>query len=97
MPRRSNVCVTVDTLVIDKTGTLTLGMPALTDFVPRAFQKMKHSHSSPAWNALSEHPVASAIVEGAEDAWPDHRGRSGHFDAVTGLGVQAESMASACW
>jgi len=78
----------VDTLIVDKTGTLTMGKPKLTDTVALG--------SLPAADILSlvaalergsEHPLAEAIVEGAE-AQGAPRQEAVDFDAVTGKGVQ---------
>ena len=56
----------VDTLVIDKTGTLTEGKPKLTDFqvVPGFFEDEVLSLLA-SLEKSSEHPLASAIIEGA--------------------------------
>lgn len=78
----------VDTIIVDKTGTLTLGRPELTNVV--AFSNLASDNVLMLAAALelgSEHPLAEAIVEGA-------RGRglklpkADHFEAVTGKGVQ---------
>jgi Cu+-exporting ATPase len=79
----------LDTIVLDKTGTVTAGKPALTDIHPTG------EHDEPTLLALvaaaespSEHPLAAAIVTGARDRGLDLSGVSG-FDSVTGKGVQA--------
>lgn len=77
----------VDTLIVDKTGTLTEGRPRLTDLV--AAEGITQ-HDLLAFAAGlekgSEHPLAEAIVEGARERGvkiPD----VGGFEAVTGKGV----------
>ncbi|HRL78522.1 MAG TPA: copper-translocating P-type ATPase, partial [Candidatus Accumulibacter phosphatis] len=79
----------IDTLVVDKTGTLTLGHPALTDFVAEGIADDEALALVAGVEQLSEHPIGLAIVEGAK-----MRGltpaRAGAFEAVNGLGVQAE-------
>ncbi|RTL96188.1 MAG: heavy metal translocating P-type ATPase, partial [Hyphomicrobiales bacterium] len=77
----------VDTLIVDKTGTLTEGKPRLTDVV--AVQGIEESELLGLAAALekgSEHPLAEAIVEGAAG-----RGvklaDAGDFEAITGKGV----------
>lgn len=77
----------VDTLIVDKTGTLTEGRPKLTDVV--AVEGMVEDELLALAAALekgSEHPLAEAIVEGAGE-----RGLkiadAGGFEAVTGKGV----------
>ena len=79
----------IDTVVVDKTGTLTLGHPALTDFVAEGVPENEALALVAGVEQLSEHPIGLAIVEGAKA-----RGltppAAGAFDAVNGLGVQAE-------
>ena len=77
----------VDTLIIDKTGTLTEGKPALTDAV--SFGTIPEDTLLAAAAALeraSEHPLAEAIVAGAE-ARGLTLGTGAAFEAVTGKGV----------
>jgi P-type Cu+ transporter len=78
----------IDTLVVDKTGTLTLGRPALTNFLCDGIPEREALALVAAAEQPSEHPIATAIVEGAKArglAMPPAR----DFDAVNGLGVQA--------
>ncbi|TKS58716.1 MAG: copper-translocating P-type ATPase [Nitrospira sp.] len=79
----------IDTVVVDKTGTLTLGHPALTDFVAEGMPEHDALALVAAVEQLSEHPIGLAIVEGAKA-----RGltlpSAGAFDAANGLGVQAD-------
>ena len=79
---------TIDTLIVDKTGTLTMGKPKLTDTV--ALGDVTETDLLSLAAALergSEHPLAEAIVEGAE-AQGAPRQEATDFDAVTGKGVQ---------
>ena len=78
----------IDTLVVDKTGTLTLGRPALTDFACEGIDEAEALALVAGVEQLSEHPIATAIVEGAKarGALP---ARAEGFDAVNGLGVEA--------
>ena len=77
----------VDTLVIDKTGTLTEGKPkvAAIEAAP-GFDERTILQLSGSIERGSEHPLAAAIVAGAEE-----RGISfaaaGHFQSFTGKGV----------
>ncbi|RWQ67881.1 heavy metal translocating P-type ATPase [Mesorhizobium sp.] len=77
----------VDTLIVDKTGTLTEGRPRLTDVV--AAEGVTEDDLLALAAGLekgSEHPLAEAIVEGARERGveiPD----AGGFEAVTGKGV----------
>jgi P-type Cu+ transporter len=79
----------IDTVLVDKTGTLTLGRPALTDFAAEGMPESEALALAAAIEQPSEHPIATAIVEGAKN-----RGltipRAAGFDAVNGLGVQGE-------
>jgi Cu+-exporting ATPase len=77
----------IDTLVVDKTGTLTEGKPRLTSAVPL-----------PGWNESdllrlagsiergSEHPIAAAIVDGAQQKNLNLSEPEG-FESITGKGV----------
>ena len=73
----------VDTLVVDKTGTLTLGKPKLTDVIPDEEHLLRLVASL---ERASEHPLAQAIVEGAAE-----RGIAlspvSDFFSMTGQGV----------
>jgi Cu+-exporting ATPase len=56
----------IDTLVCDKTGTLTLGKPKLVEVMPMAgFSSSELVRLSAALERGSEHPLAASIVEGA--------------------------------
>ncbi|MBO9455315.1 heavy metal translocating P-type ATPase [Paracoccus sp. R12_1] len=78
----------VDTLIVDKTGTLTMGKPKLTDTVTLGDVTETDLLSlAAALERGSEHPLAEAIVEGAE-AQGAPRQEATDFDAVIGKGVQ---------
>ena len=77
----------IDTLVVDKTGTLTLGKPKLVAVVPAGgFEEAEVLRLAAALEKGSEHPLAAAIVEGAQE-----RGltlsSSTDFASHTGKGV----------
>jgi Cu+-exporting ATPase len=77
----------VDTVVLDKTGTITRGEPELTDVVTFGETDEERMLARVAGvETLSEHPLAGAIVSGIED-----RGIEGvevtNFNSVTGKGV----------
>ena len=78
----------IDTLVVDKTGTLTLGRPALTDFLCEGISEGEALALVAGAEQPSEHPIATAIVEGAK-ARGVAPAATQNFDAVNGLGVQA--------
>jgi Cu+-exporting ATPase len=78
----------VNTLVVDKTGTLTLGRPQLVDLaVEPGITEDDALRLIASLERASEHPLAQAIVKGAED-----RGVAlqpvENFESVTGRGVQ---------
>ncbi len=77
----------VDTLIIDKSGTLTEGKPALTDALSfGAVPEDALLAAAAALERASEHPLAEAIVAGAE-ARGLTLGTGAAFEAVTGKGV----------
>lgn len=80
----------VDTLIVDKTGTLTEGRPGLTDVVTvGTWEEKQLLMLAASLERGSEHPLAEAIVAGAEDRGIELE-KVGNFDAVTGKGVVGE-------
>ncbi|HYO95813.1 MAG TPA: heavy metal translocating P-type ATPase [Polyangiaceae bacterium] len=78
----------VDTLVVDKTGTLTEGKPKLVGVVPAAgFDEATVLSLSAALERASEHPLAAAIVAGAAQRGLLLSAMSS-FESITGEGVQ---------
>jgi Cu+-exporting ATPase len=76
-----------DTLVIDKTGTLTEGRPKLTDLkAAPGVSEEDLLRWAASVEAASEHPLAHAIVAGAEERGVKPVAVSG-FDSITGGGV----------
>ena len=55
----------VDTVVLDKTGTLTTGKPGVTDILPGKLEEKKLLNLAAALEAKSEHPFAKTILEKA--------------------------------
>jgi P-type Cu+ transporter len=81
---------TVDTLVIDKTGTLTEGKPKLIAVEPQApFAADDVLALVAAVEAQSEHPLAQAIVAAATERGLKLGSVNG-FESQTGMGVSAE-------
>ncbi|MGE4545641.1 MAG: heavy metal translocating P-type ATPase [Pedobacter sp.] len=76
----------VNTLVVDKTGTLTEGKPKLVAVEAIGVEEDELLRLAASLERGSEHPLAAAIVQGAEE-----RGislaSSDHFESVTGKGV----------
>ena len=80
----------VDTLIVDKTGTLTRGKPKLTDtLVLGDISEADLLSLAAALERGSEHPLAEAIVDGAE-AVGAARQEATDFEAVTGKGVRGK-------
>lgn len=78
----------VDTVIVDKTGTLTQGRPKLTDVVVTGDQSESDVLAlAAALERGSEHPLAEAIVEGARERGLS-LGNATEFEAITGKGVQ---------
>jgi Cu+-exporting ATPase len=79
----------LDTVVLDKTGTITAGRPALTDVRPAGhWDEGELLALVAAAESDSEHPLASAIVAGARERGLAIPAAAG-FRSVTGQGVQA--------
>jgi len=76
----------VDTLVVDKTGTLTEGKPRLVSVLPAGVSEVDLLRLAASLERASEHPLAAAIVAGAEERGAVLTGVS-DFQSVTGKGV----------
>jgi len=80
----------VDTIALDKTGTLTRGVPVLTAVLPASgFQEDDLLHLVASLEQRSEHPIAAAIVAGAK-ARGITTGEASSFAASAGLGAAAD-------
>jgi Cu+-exporting ATPase len=79
----------VDLVLVDKTGTVTNGRPAVTDVVPvRGVDGTTLLCAAASVERLSEHPIARAIVEHADAVQADRRAAVG-FSAEPGHGARA--------
>ena len=77
----------IDTVVLDKTGTLTTGKPAVTDILPASACEEKLLTLAAALEKPSEHPFAKAILDKAAGmTLPD----TTDFETLPGMGVAAE-------
>lgn len=77
----------IDTLVVDKTGTLTEGKPKLVAVEPTGdLDEPALLRLAASLEQASEHPLAAAIVEGAQSREVS-LAEVGEFDSVTGKGV----------
>ncbi|RUV11817.1 heavy metal translocating P-type ATPase [Mesorhizobium sp. M7A.T.Ca.TU.009.01.3.1] len=81
----------VDTLIVDKTGTLTEGRPKLTDVVAaNGFSEEELLALAAGLEKGSEHPLAEAIVDGAATRGVTVAEASA-FEAITGKGVSGSA------
>ncbi len=77
----------IDTLVLDKTGTLTEGRPAVTTIVPaQGFDESELLRLAASLERGSEHPLAEAILRAAYERRL-HLVEASDFDSPVGLGV----------
>jgi Cu+-exporting ATPase len=80
----------VDTLVVDKTGTLTEGKPKLVAVQAEpGFTEEEVLRLSASLERASEHPLAEAIVRGAEEKGVELV-KANNFQSITGKGVTGE-------
>jgi P-type Cu+ transporter len=80
----------VDTVVVDKTGTLTEGKPRLTGVeAASGFTNEEVLRVAASLEAGSEHPLADAILRGAHDQGIEPA-KAKEFEAITGGGVKGE-------
>tara|TARA_R110002110_G_scaffold85816_4_gene223933 strand:- start:277690 stop:280056 length:2367 start_codon:yes stop_codon:yes gene_type:complete len=78
----------VDTLIVDKTGTLTVGKPKLVAVLPETgYDETEVLRLAASLERGSEHPLAEAIVDGAEERGIDIV-KAEEFEAITGKGVK---------
>jgi Cu+-exporting ATPase len=79
----------VDTLVVDKTGTLTEGKPKLVSVVPLGAVESELLRLASGLERGSEHPLAAAIVRGAAERGAA-AATAADFASLTGRGVQGK-------
>jgi Cu2+-exporting ATPase len=79
----------IDTVVMDKTGTLTMGEPRVASVTTDGFDKKQLLRLVAAVERESEHPLAEAIVEEA-DARNEPKSRAQNFESVPGHGAIAK-------
>ncbi|MAE65285.1 MAG: copper-translocating P-type ATPase [Phycisphaeraceae bacterium] len=77
----------VDTIVVDKTGTITKGRPGVNECVPaKSFDEARVLALAASVQQGSEHPLARAVVEAARERNIEID-RAEEFESATGLGV----------
>ena len=80
----------LDTIVLDKTGTITVGKPSLTDLLPLGdLNRSDLLRLIASAEQHSEHPLAQAIFEAAKEEGLDLLPAS-HFEAKVGRGLSAQ-------
>lgn len=79
----------IDTIVFDKTGTITEGKPVVTDIVTKNISKDDLLILAASSEKGSEHPLGEAIVKGAEEKNLELKEIS-NFNAIPGHGIQVE-------
>lgn len=85
----------VDTVILDKTGTITSGKPVVTDILPVKVTENELLAFAAGLEKLSEHPLGEAIVAAAEAkqlALPE----AVNYKQIPGQGVTAEIVGAVC-
>ncbi len=87
----------IDTLVVDKTGTLTEGRPKLVSLIAEPeIDERELLRLAASLERGSEHPLAAAIVAGAEERGIE-LARATVFESLTGKGVTGEVDGHKVW
>ncbi len=79
----------IDTIVFDKTGTITEGKPVVTDIITTTISEDELLAIAASSEKGSEHPLGEAIVKGAEERNIKFKEIS-NFKAIPGHGIQVE-------
>lgn len=80
----------VNTLVVDKTGTLTMGKPSLTEIIlTPGIDRQDALRLAASLEAGSEHPLAEAIVRGAQVEGIE-LAKATAFESIPGMGIQGK-------
>lgn len=85
----------IDTVILDKTGTITAGKPVVTDILPVKVTENELLAFAAGLEKLSEHPLGEAIVAAAEAkqlALPE----AVNYKQIPGQGVTAELAGTEC-
>lgn len=85
----------VDTVVLDKTGTVTQGKPEVTDVLPVSCTREELLETAYGLELQSEHPLASAVVDYAKAQGIAPK-QAVAFRSIFGKGVQAEMEGADC-
>ncbi|WP_312100076.1 heavy metal translocating P-type ATPase [Lachnoclostridium sp.] len=79
----------IDTVVLDKTGTITEGKPKVVEVFTKNYSREQILKFTAAVEAGSEHPLARAIVEEYHSSVKEKEPAIEQFENKTGLGVEA--------
>lgn len=77
----------VDTVIFDKTGTITIGRPVVTDIIPNGISKEELLTAAGSIEALSEHPLSLAIMESCKGV---KLKEITNFTQIEGRGIKGE-------
>lgn len=80
----------IDTVVLDKTGTVTQGKPAVTSVIPCNCDEPSLLSTAAAVEAVSSHPLADAITAFAAEKGLAGQPRPDSFENLSGRGLKAE-------
>ena len=84
----------VDTVVLDKTGTLTTGKPEVTDILPAGVSQQELMAVAAALESKSEHPFAKAILQKmGSTSYPE----AVDFETIPGRGVAGTVAGKRCY
>lgn len=78
----------IDTVALDKTGTITTGKPTVTDIIAYDFDRDKLLKLTASAERFSEHPLAQAIVESFGEIGSDYMDTT-EFTTIEGRGISA--------
>ncbi|MBI5252835.1 MAG: copper-translocating P-type ATPase [Euryarchaeota archaeon] len=79
----------LNTIILDKTGTLTKGKPAVTDIIPNSFPEGEVLRIAASVEKNSEHPLGEAIVAKAKEKEIELSDAE-EFEAIPGQGIKAK-------
>lgn len=78
----------IDTVVLDKTGTITQGKPEVTDVLPMGISERELLQAAAMLERQSEHPLAEAVLQYAEKQSGSALLQAENFEALFGRGVR---------
>ncbi len=89
----------IDTVVLDKTGTITQGKPQVTDVLPVGISERELLRTAAMLEKQSEHPLAEAVLQYAETRLPEDSSpmQATDFEALFGRGVRCSYQGNTCF